>query len=175
VTRLRWLIGLGIAATALLIAAAPAGAASTRAEYVAQADPICQAGQAQERVAFKSYAKSIKRYLKDHPHPEPNRPSKAVTRLVLRHYSLILSVNRSVNSQLSSINPAAGDETAVAEWLQLRTQSADLLDRTVHAFHNRKVELAIRFYVNSIRRELQAELPIRDFGFQYCSSAPPDV
>jgi hypothetical protein len=164
-----------VAVSLLTVAPSIASAASSRTEYVAQADPICQAGQTQQRAALKSYAKSVKRYLKHHSPGEPYRPSKRIVRLVIRYYDQILSVDRSMNSQLSSISPAAGDEAAVAEWLGLRTQSADLLERTIRALHHRKVKLAIRFYLKSIRRGLLAELPIRDFGFQYCSSTPPDV
>jgi hypothetical protein len=118
-----------IAVMLLALGAATAHGASSRAEYVAQADPICQAGSAQEHAAFKSYVKSVKRYDKHH-HGDPYRPSKKAIRLVVRHYSRVLAIERSMNSQLSSISAAPGDEAAVNKWLQLRSQAADLLERT---------------------------------------------
>lgn len=169
------LAALSITGVGFAVAANHATAASTRAEYVAQADPICQAGQTQERAAFEAYRKAIRRYLNRLPHPDPFTPGKKVIRLVVHHYERILAIDRSVNSQLSSISSAPGDEAAVAEWLQLRARSADLLDRAVHAVRRHKPRLFIRLYLKSIRRTLQAELPIRDFGFQHCSSTPPDV
>jgi hypothetical protein len=42
--------------------AAPANAASTRAEYIAQVDPICQSFVAPENAAFRSYRKNDKRW-----------------------------------------------------------------------------------------------------------------
>jgi hypothetical protein len=170
---LKKLLCSAIALAALALGTGTAYGAATRAEYVAQTDPICRVGGVQEQAAFKSYTKSIKRYLKHHPELDPDRPSNGVVRLVVRHYGRVLSIERRVNSELSPISPAPGDEAAVADWLRLRTQSADLLDRTVHAFHGRKFKLGIRFYVKSIDRKLRAEAPIGDFGFQYC--APPDA
>jgi hypothetical protein len=162
-----------IAVMLLALGAATAYGASSRAEYVAQADPICQAGSAQEHAAVKSYVKSVKRYDKHH-HGDPYRPSKKAIRLVVRHYSRVLAIERSMNSQLSSISAAPGDEAAVNKWLQLRSQAADLLERTIHAVHHRKVKLSIRLYLKSLRRTLLAQIPISDFGFRYCSRTPAD-
>jgi hypothetical protein len=52
--------------------------------------------------------------------------------------------------------PAPGAEGAVSAWRQ-------------------KIKLFIHLYVKSINRTIQADFSIRDFGFQYCSHAPPDV
>jgi hypothetical protein len=165
-------IAVAIGLVVLATPATAANAASTRAEYVAQVDPICQAGQAQERAAFKAYVKSAKRYLRRHPNSDPDKPSKQIFRLVTRLYSRILAIDRSVLAQLNSIPPAAGDEAAVAEWLGVRTQSADLLERSIHALQRQKLKLFFRLYLKSIRRSLQATLPISDFGFRYCDEPP---
>jgi hypothetical protein len=137
---------------------------------VAQTDPICQAGQAQDRATFRAWKKQIKPYLKHHPNRDRDRPSKVVRRLAVRYYDRVLATERDVVSQLSSISPAPGDEAAVGEWLQLRGKSADLLERGIHAIRRNKIKLFIHLYVQSIQRKLQAEVPIDDFGFRYCSS-----
>jgi hypothetical protein len=167
-------LGLGLALIATALFATPASAATTRAEYVGQADPICQAQQLQDRATFRAYKKSIKRYLKHHPNPDPDRPSKTVLRMAMRYYDRVLAIHRRADSELSSISPAPGDEGATAEWLQLRGASADLLERAIRAVRHNKIKPFIRLYLKSIRRSLQAEVSIRDFGFRYCSS-PPDV
>lgn len=164
---------------ALAVAASPAHAAGTRAEYVAQVDPICHTGDSQHRSAFKAYAKSVKRYLKHHPqHPRQDdayKPSKTIIRMVVRYYTRGLQIERGVNSQLASISPVPGDEAAIGEWLRLRTGSADLLERTIHAFHQSKIKFGLHLYVKSIHKSLMAQLPISDFGFHYCASDQLDL
>lgn len=169
------MIAAAIMLLALAIGASKATAASTRAEYVSQADPICQAGQVRQKAAFSEYRRSTKRYLKHHPNPDPDRPGKHVLRLAVHYYDRVLALQRGVNSQLGLVIPAPGDEAAVAEWLQLRGTSADLLERAIHALRRNKIKLFLRRYVKSINGALQSELSVRNFGFQYCVAGPPDA
>lgn len=83
-TYTRNLIAFAIAAVALAIAATSASAATTRAEYVAQVDPICQASKPRLTHEVRSYERRI-RHLIQHG-LDPDRPTKQALRVVVRFY-----------------------------------------------------------------------------------------
>ena len=114
--------------------AAPADAASTRAEYVAQVEPICRANlgpwqqtYAAEVRAFKKWARlSTKGTLK----AWVNQTHK-YARALERH----VQVHNTLTDQISAVPPPPEDGQLVATWLMLRNEFERLAQSAAQALH----------------------------------------
>jgi hypothetical protein len=140
--------------------------ASTRAEYVAQVDPICQAGFVKEKAVNRSFKKRAKRL---HKHGiDTTEPTKPVLRIAVRLFDRIARIARAVNSQILVIPPAPGDEAIISQWLQLRGEATDLTQRSIHVFAHGKERRFKQLIGRSFNRRLDAEEIVQDFGFKHC-------
>jgi hypothetical protein len=150
-------VAAGIVVIALAITATTAYAAATRAEYVAQTDPICQAGT--DQVA-KRLPGLIKRIVK--------RPN--ITPTVSFAYGLALGgkIFGEETNRLATIPPPPGDEAAVSGWLDGRRTYKRNLDMAVVAGkHNKKKQMLKRFK-RAVTAVAQTNQLVAGFGFQYC-------
>ena len=93
----------------LIVCAARADAASTRAEYAQQADPICRSSDKDTTHLWKRFLRLNKRF-----------KSKGATN-ALRS---IKARTRSSNRELRLIAPPPGDEALIGEWLGIWDQIA---------------------------------------------------
>jgi hypothetical protein len=89
--------------------AAPAGAASTRAEYALQADPIC-------RSADQDTTRLWKRFLRLNKRSKSKGATNALRSIKAR--------TKSSNRELRLIAPPPGDEALIGEWLGIWDQIA---------------------------------------------------
>jgi hypothetical protein len=164
-------IAVAIAVLALAIVAQEADAAATRAEYVAQVDPICQAGRAREKAAARSFKKRV-RLLKERG-VDLDEPTKRGNRLVVAFYDRIARIYKNVDGQISAVVPAPGDEAIISEWLKRRERPPDLLERAVHAFARGKEKRSSQLFTKAFRAGLFSQIPVQDFGFKSCVEIDP--
>jgi hypothetical protein len=164
-------IALVITMIALAITATPAHGASTRAEYVAQVDPICKSELRTEkaviRPAKKRYDRLVKRGL------DPDKPSKPIGRLVIRVYDHLAQIQREADSQIATVPPAPGDESTVTTWLQDRAAFTRQFKQAGHAFGHQKLRRFYRLILGAYEHDERAEELIQDFGFSSCTDILP--
>ncbi len=129
----RGLTAVSSLAIALLIALAPAtaGAASTRAEYIAQVDPICQSFQAPLTGAFNAYHRAFKAMNKN----AKSGSFKAFVRSIKRTARTLNSVaqlHAGLIGQIGAVPPPTADAAIVAAWLDAlrREQSYEVAARS---------------------------------------------
>jgi hypothetical protein len=151
-----------------VLTSATAYAASTRAEYVAQVDPICRAGHSKEKTVVRSLKKRARQLQKRGI--DTSQPTKPVIRIAVRYYDRIAAIQRDVNGQISLITPAPGDEATISQWLRERGEYTDLFNRSFHVFaHGKRTKRFKQLIGRAFRHELDGEELVGDFGFQYCT------
>jgi hypothetical protein len=172
------LIAAAIILVALAIFSAPAYAASTRAEYVAQVEPICHAAQ---KPTFKAYGALFKGLSKAGlvgDQPEISRKTRRISaRLLGTFYLRISNVYASTTAQISAVLPAPGDEAAVTRRLDGRNQAATLGAQAGRAAKHQKVRRAARLVNNaaSLGDEAAMTSPPTASGSACCPSARAKV
>ncbi len=159
---------------ALVAAASPASAATTRADWVAQVDPICQNGLAQEVVAVQPLLRAAKR-AKKHRGRKANR---RVQRRLVAYIFQYTNIERAVNAQIATVPPAPDDVSLVQVWLRAR---GELLDTETRLFVQpasgkglKGLAKAFNLIFELVGREYEVSDVVRDFGFQYCSNPQQD-
>jgi hypothetical protein len=173
--RLGGLVALAISVIALAITAAPASAATTRADFVAQSDPICQNGQAQESVAAQPLLSATRRAKKH----RNRKTSRRADRALLAYFAQYSNIERAVNAQIATIPPAPDDVSLVQVWLRARGETLDFESQLFNTKINPKagfnglVKFFTLFGEIAIRQEESVDI-VRDFGFQYCSQTQLD-
>jgi hypothetical protein len=165
-------IALAIAATALAIAAASASAATTRTEFVAQVDPICQNGQAQEAAAVQPFLRAVKRE-KKHRGRKASRKLKAALRTYFQQYA---AIEQAVNAQIATVAPAPDDVSLVQVWLRARGELLDLETRLFTGGFKPKnglkgVGQVFTLFFQLAGRQQEVSDLVRDFGFVNCNQA----
>ena len=171
--RRRPLIALAITAIALAITVPPAYGASTRAEYVAQVDPICQTAAKPEAKAYYGQVRANRKlYLQIQAGVPRRRAYEHYFRRAVRFIRRRERVYSGETTQISAVPPAPGDEQVVGQWLQKRVESAELLDRAIVAAHRRKFSNMAGFEDFAGAAEADGENFVADFGFRYCTPIP---
>jgi hypothetical protein len=174
--RAQGVIALAIAAIALAIMASPASAATTRADFVAQADPICQNGQAQEAVAIQPFAQALKRDKKHHNRKTRRRVGRAFLAYLIQY----TNIERAVNAQLATLPVAPDDISLIQVWLRARGELLDLESRFLLGTSSQGKGLkGLGHFLNDfftlIGKEYEVADMVRDFGFTYCTAPPPET
>jgi hypothetical protein len=154
----------------MAIGAATAHAASTRAEWVAQVDPICEAAQLQEGLASAQLAPLARRVKQ---HKGDRKTLRKFGRAFNSFLQQTIAIERGVNSQIAAIPPAPDDVSLVQVWLRVR---GELLDSEGQLFGGPKPGKGLkgfgRFFSSLfqlIGREYETTDLVRDFGFQFCA------
>jgi hypothetical protein len=172
-------IAAGVATAALAMSAAPANAASTRAEYVAQVDPICQAGLAQETAAAGPVIKKLKRLdrraERAHSRKARKRADKRAAILLSRYYDFVTSVEQSVTAQIAAIPPAIEDTSLIQVWLRARGEQAVATQRLFHALSKGDFLGTFNLLFEVDAKSTEVTDLVRDFGFHYCSAPEQEV
>jgi hypothetical protein len=169
------LTAVAIAVIALAITAGPATAATTRAEYVAQVDPVCQAAQAQEEAAALPVSKKLKRLhkqerMKKASRKARGRAAKREMRLLAGFYDYVVAVEHGVNAQIATIPPAIEDTSLVQVWLRARGEALVVTQRLFRALAKGQFFAAFELLIEVETKAAEASDLVRDFGFRYCSS-----
>lgn len=162
---------LGIAAIALAIGATSASAASTRAEWVAQVDPICQNGQAQEAVVIQPLRRATKSASR---HRDSRKLRRRLSRTFRRYYQQRAAIESAVNVQIAAVPPAPDDVSLVQVWLRARGELLDLENQSLTGGTKPKKGLKgvgqiVTLFFQLIGRQEEVSDLVRDFGFQYCN------
>jgi hypothetical protein len=161
---------------ALAIAAAPASAATSRADWVAQVDPICQNGQAQEAVAAQPLIRAVKR---DKKH-RSRKTSRKAERAVVAFFFQYANIERAVDAQIATVPPAPDDVSLVQVWLRARGELLDLETRlftgNVKAGKGLKgFAQVFTLFFELLGRQQEVSDLVRDFGFHYCTQPQPEI
>ena len=143
----------------LVVAVPPAQAASTRAEYVAQAEAICQVPGHQLFKLDQQVKKLGKR--------QDLRPSQAAVRYG-KIMGRLANIEGVILTQLGTLTPAPGDEATVAAWLQGEQASKGLLDRAARAGKHGKLRQFIGLLNQGLTTAKQADQIVASFGFRSC-------
>jgi hypothetical protein len=124
-------IAIGLIA---LATTAQAHAATTRADYAAQANPVCQSAERPVGKAIAAYFKAVRRKGIE----RPERVTEKTVGPTIRFGRWIAGIYTNVTARLRLIPPAPGDESTVSTWLQDRDAVATNLDGIVRAYKKRK-------------------------------------
>jgi len=174
----RGLIALAITMITLAITATSASAATSRADWVAQADPICKSGVDQEFVVFsqqqaaiKQSRKQARRLTRKHAKRHPRlhrRLRERIDRIQAAAFTQFIAIERGVDAQLATLTPAPSDESLVQVWLRARGELLDAYGLTLldssrtdgDDFQDFFKLLGLLYETNDM---------VRDVGFQYCA------
>jgi hypothetical protein len=150
----RLLPSLLVAVVGLAALPALSHAAATRAEYVAQAEPIC--GLANDDIARLN--QRYRRFHKDGHYGAAGRMLKKTgTRL-----------SASID-QVRAITPPPGDEQAIGSWLGLVQKVADANVRMGRAEANENFAVKLRIQRQARKIGERAHSKVDDWGFHACT------
>jgi hypothetical protein len=156
-----------------------ANAATTRAEYVAKVDPICQAGLAQEGAAAKPLTKKLKRldrqFKKAHSRKARRRIDRREGRLLTHYFDFVAAVEQGVNSQIATIPPAIEDTSLIQVWLRARSEELVAIQRAMRSLTKGDFFGGLGQLLDVQTKAQEAADLVRDFGFHYCSSEEQEV
>jgi hypothetical protein len=161
-------LALPLLLLAIAVFAAPANAATTRAEYVAQVDPICQAGESQEELASQPLFRAFKRARK-HGGLKSEKGQKHVDRALVMYFHQVVVIEHSVNNQIAAISPVPDDVGLIQVWLRARNELVDTEARFQHLAARDKYKKAARLFYPLLGLSYETADIVRDFGFQHCS------
>ena len=133
-TKSRLIAVLIAVATGVLCSPVPlAQAAPTRAEYVAQVDPMCRENLPQWQATDAAERKTFKRWV----HLTNKGTLKAWVKQTHKHAAALkrhVQVHASLTVQISAVAPPAADAQLVADWLTYRRESERLTQSAANAF-----------------------------------------
>lgn len=176
-------LGAPLAIAALTVAAAmpsTAPAASTRGEYLAQVEPICQQANEQAKRQAQRINRALKKSLKKASTQEKNdKPGLVVADVfVLAVIKLVGPENRlfeQTTAQIAAIPPAPGDQAVVSAWLAGRTESTELTWDALRAGKHRKPNRMFALLDASTQALRKAQQPVQAFGLNHCFVELPVV
>jgi hypothetical protein len=134
-------LALPVLLIATAVLAAPANAATDRADYDAQVNSICKASNAQQEQLIDSFEQTLNRLDRKANKLRGRKRQKIeqrIERLFEQLPSQSLAIVNAELAQLKTVSPAQGDETLVGEWLGKR-------------------DLEVQLYVQAIGIEAQIE------------------
>jgi len=133
---------------------APADAASTRAEYAAQADPICRSADQDTTHLWKRFLRLNK-----------VSKSKGATNALRSIKARIKSANR----ELSLITPPPGDEALIGEWIGIWDQIATRWGFAALGYKLKLWSEVDNQFHKISQRGRQARRVVSGFPFQACA------
>lgn len=148
---------------ALAISVAAAYATTSRAEYVAQVDPICHSTEVQARKAYR------KGHLKFAIDLQDLRSGDRDAELrVAKALSISKRFGGHLVSQIAEVSPPPGDEQLIGTWVDEPPQLVQNSKGAVHAIRARKPRTAYRLLVRALGPLDGTETQLESFGFKYC-------
>jgi len=150
------LVASTVTAVATVLVPATASGASTRAEYIAQADPICAKANKLGEKQLKGFGKDVL----------AERWGRAI-----RRFRVALRVfNREIAS-LAELEPPIADAALLEEWLaELRRQSP-LARRVIRALKQQSVKLVARRSGRLVKASRSTKRLVEDYGFRSCDDS----
>jgi hypothetical protein len=157
------LVATAIAAVATAIVSATADAATTRADYAAQANPVCARAQQPVDQAIRTYLNALRKQGQGTGRIKVTKETAGPT---VRFGRRISAVYSSVTAGLRAIPPAPGDEQTVASWLQARDDARISVDAVVRAYKKRHLRQARHLDKLNRAAIAQANTAGRSLGLQ---------
>ncbi|HEY6770902.1 MAG TPA: hypothetical protein VI035_00465 [Solirubrobacterales bacterium] len=134
--------------------AAPADAASTRAEYALQADPICKSSDRDTNRLMKRFWQANKKF---RIHAAGNALAAVGRRLL------------SGNNQLRAIMPPPGDEALIAQWIHIWDKISENFALAASDYRLGWYGRVEHLFKASSRLGATARHVVAGFPFQYCA------
>jgi hypothetical protein len=161
----------GLALLFLIFGVAKADAAASRAEYIAQADPICESGLVRENAALAKYRKEQAALIKKGRKGAPILPAQL--RSTARYFNRFSRIEGKVTQGLSPLVAAPGDEALIATWIGKRRQVVDLTHRATRPLVKGNRKKFMRLLTAALEADRQSGVLMQDFGFSHCTSNLP--
>jgi hypothetical protein len=147
--------------------AAPADAASTRAEYIAQVDPICQSFVGPENDAGNAFFKNMERVGRIAKSGSAKALARQARRTA-RPLSRLAQIDLSLNAQLAAVPPPPPDAGLIGTWLDGRRQADGLLTSAASALTQLKFRVFLKRFGRALAVNDAANSAVSGFGFQIC-------
>jgi hypothetical protein len=158
---------LALSMALIAVSAGPAQAASTRAEYIAQVDPICRSYAGSLHHAEGTYNRSWDRLTKvagSGTLSEFNQQIKRVIR-ALSHFS---SLHTSLTDRIEEAEAPPEDTGTVEVWIAERRQMANYLWSAGNALGRHKINRFFRQIHRANAAASRGHRTVAGFGFQVC-------
>jgi hypothetical protein len=162
--------GLLVALTVIVVAlvAAPAQA-SSRDDYVAKVDPICQQAIPAAKDTVASINRSIRRYVRDVVSGVSRREAaKRYFNRISRAVFHFTGTIRDLEAKIAAVPVPPADSGYVTLWLRDVTSAMDLADQAARALRNRKFRAFHAQWEQALAVDQEADVWVGGFGFQYC-------
>jgi hypothetical protein len=147
--------------------AAPANAASNRAEYVAQVDPMCAASAGAQNNALGAISRNTKRWVRTAKSGNVKAFIRQTRRLA-GSVNAYAQIHTSLTEQIAAVPSVPADTGTVDTWLNDRRQAEALYRSAAYALNG----FQVRKFFSRIRQGDSADLAgrgaISGFGFQVC-------
>ncbi len=168
-----------LVATAIILGSATPATATTRGEFVAQAEALCRESN---RVISNRSNQLYRRYKRLRPAGKPRDWSRAQKRrdefLYFNGYGRVLSFEgraiHTLNGQLQAVPEPADDASVIAQWIESRRVDAGLIKqsgRQLKRVSRRKPNgaLGVLFRFQGVEDQLGlTDLIVGSFGFEQC-------
>jgi hypothetical protein len=156
-----------LALVLVLFTGGSASAASTRAEYVAQVDPICQAQAGPMAQAFGAFNKNYKRWVHVATHGSLKAWLKQTKRLG-RSLNGINVAHSSLTDQIAAVAPPPEDVAPVNTWLGYRRQAEANGQAAVTALNRLAIDKFYKALDRADAADLAAARSAAGLGFHVC-------
>jgi hypothetical protein len=164
-------VAIALLTLAILVPAPSAQAASTRAEYVAQVDPICQSFVGSENNALSAFfrnAKRIGRVAKSSLRSGNFKPFIRQIRRTAGSLNSYAQIHSTLTDQIVAVPAAPGDEATVATWINYRRQAETSARAAATALNQFKMKVFAKRGQESDAAELASINAIAGMGFHVC-------
>jgi hypothetical protein len=154
------------------VAAVPsAQAATTRAEYVAQVDPICQSFVGPQNSALDAFIRNTKRLgrvAKSSVKSGNFKPFIKQNRRTAGSLNNYAQVHSNLTDQILAVPAAPGDEGTVSTWINNRRQAEAIARSAATALNQFKVSVFLKRIDQADAAELASSNAISAMGFHFC-------
>jgi hypothetical protein len=146
-----------------------ASAASTRAEYIAQADPICQSFVGPMGDAWAAYNRNARR-AERHVNKGTYKSWVRLVRLTAASLERLAQIRTSMIDQIAALPSPPEDAQTIVTWLNYLRQEAGFETSAARALRHLKFAKANDKSVLADKAENAAKRTISGFGFQVCGN-----
>ena len=157
------------AALALLWASS-AQAATTRAEWVAQVEPLCQAVLPAANSANADVNQKSKNLVRTAKHGS-NKAFVRAIRSLARSLQAYTAIDDNLTNQLAGVPPVPTDAGAVNNWLQGRRNTTALANGAAQALRRFKLNRYFNLLAQANAAYSQAVSSVNGFGLNACLTA----
>jgi hypothetical protein len=134
--------------------AAPAEAASNRADYIAQADSICVSGIEGQNRLLHGFVSDVK---------------KGKLKKAARKFRRAGSAFSAGVDQLATLTPPPEDSSMITSWLESLRAQVPIINNYAKALAKGKGLRVLNLGGQLVRANAQSQQIVRDYGFQVCN------